>query len=152
MNLSALSPAKGSKHRRKRLGFGEGSGHGKTSGKGTKGAKSRSGYSHSPGFEGGQMPLHRRLPKIGFTSRMRVFGKNVFKTVSLKRVLEISGDSSEVTLDMLRQAGVLKKKSDRVKVLGGVECTKKLVVEAHAVTESAADSIRRAGGDVRLVG
>lgn len=150
LNLSNLSPAPGSRHRRKRKGIGEGSGNGKTAGKGQKGARARSGYGAKAGFEGGQMPLHRRLPKRGFTSRRKVRGVNVFSLVSLQQLnsLEESGD---ITIELLRERGMIRGNNARVKILGGAEVQKKFVVEAHAVSASARAAIESAGGEVRIV-
>lgn len=147
--LSTLRPNKGSRRRRKRLGKGEGSGNGKTCGKGQKGQKSRSGAAIPAGFEGGQMPIHRRLPKRGFTSRKRVRGENVYSLVSLD-VLEAL-PVTEVTLDILRENGLVRTKSGLVKILGDGTLTKKLTVEAHAASKSAQEAISRVGGELRLV-
>lgn len=151
VSLSSLSPTPGSRHKRKRLGIGEGSGHGRTCGKGEKGQKSRSGAQLPAGFEGGQMPIHRRLPKVGFTSRKRVLGKNVFSLVPLERLVELDVEG-DITLELLRERGVVRSKSRRVKILGGAEINRKIVVEAHAVSGSAKAAIEKAGGEVRLVG
>src|SRR5262245_36233750 len=107
LDLSALTPVPGSRHRKRRLGLGEGSGWGKTSGRGHKGHRSRSGYRLNPGFEGGQMPLHRRLPKIGFTSRQRVKGENVYAEVSLGRLAAL-GLSGEVSIEKMRELGLVR--------------------------------------------
>jgi len=149
-SLSNLSPAPGSRHRRKRRGIGEGSGLGKTCGRGQKGQKARSGGSIPRGFEGGQMPIHRRLPKRGFTSRKRVRKQNVFQTVALERLLALG--SEEITLDMMADNGLLRAGKQRVKILGSVQVDKKLSVEAHAVSQSARAAIEGAGGEVKLVG
>lgn len=146
--LSNLRPAKGAKKRRKRLGFGEGSGSGKTCGKGTKGHKARSGYHQTRGFEGGQMPLHRRLPKFGFTSRKRILGKNVFRLVKLEKLLSMDGQ--EFTLQSLIDSGLVRK-GDKVKLLGGCDCSRQINVEVHAASESALEAVKRAGGEVKLV-
>ncbi len=150
VDLSDLRPAKGSRRRRKRKGIGEGSGNGKTCGKGGKGQSMRSGYSLPRGFEGGQMPLHRRLPKVGFTSRKKVLGKNVFSLISIAALQQFEAEG-EITLELLRSKGMVKAAS-KVKILGGGELTKKIVVEAHAVSASAKSAIEAAGGEVRLVG
>lgn len=149
-NLSSLAPNRGARKRRKRLGIGEGSGQGKTCGKGQKGQKSRSGASIPAGFEGGQMPLHRRLPKVGFISRKRVKGENVFSLVSLARLeaLEVSG---ELTLDVLKEKGLVRSNGRKVKLLGGGELKKKIVVEAHAASKSAIAAVEAAGGEVRII-
>jgi len=151
VNLSGLSPVPGSRRRRKRLGLGEGSGHGRSCGRGENGQRSRSGFSLPAGFEGGQMPIHRRLPKRGFVSRKRVRGENVFTLVPLKRLAELETDS-EITLEVLRGAGLASPPGRRVKILGGVEIDKKIVVEAHAISASAKAAIEKAGGEVRILG
>lgn len=150
-SLSNLAPAAGSKFRKKRLGFGNGSGLGKTCGKGQKGQKCRSGYSSKGGFEGGQMPLHRRLPKIGFTSRQRVLGKNIFYTLPLKRLAE-SDLAGEVKIATLVERGLLPSENVRVKILGGSEINRAVSVEVHAISASAKAAIEKAGGSVRLIG
>ena len=149
VSLSSLAPNVGARRRRKRVGVGEGSGNGKTCGRGQKGQKSRSGGGIPRGFEGGQMPIHRRLPKVGFTSRKRVRGENVFRIVSLDRLVEYGVEA--ITLDELRTRGVIKKAKDRVKVLGGSELKTKLTVEAHAFSQSAKSAIEGAGGEARLI-
>jgi len=149
-NLQTLAPAAGSRHRRKRLGIGEGSGSGKTSGRGTKGYGARSGWKQKPGFEGGQMPLHRRLPKFGFTSRKKVLGENVFTPVQLQRIVD-SGLDGTITLDTLLEAGITRTKGEKVKLLSGIPLSKKFVIEAHAVSASALKAIQDAGGDVKIV-
>jgi large subunit ribosomal protein L15 len=147
MDLSNLKPAKGAKQNRKRVGRGPGSGNGKTAGRGNKGAQSRSGYSFKRGFEGGQMPLHRRLPKRGFN--------NIFRTeyavVNLDQ-LEASFDAgATVTLDALRTAGLVHSKRTPVKVLGRGEVTKALVVQAHKFSGKAAEKLAAAGGKAEAV-
>jgi large subunit ribosomal protein L15 len=138
MKLHELSPAKGSKHSRKRVGRGPGSGIGKTSGRGEKGQKSRSGHSRRPGFEGGQMPLVRRVPKRGFT--------NIFKTeyavINLAQLAELASD---VTPDLLADLGLVRK-GKPVKVLGDGEIGKALKVSAHRFSKSARTKIEAAGG------
>src|SRR5213595_2283469 len=126
MNLSNLRPPKGAKHAKKRVGRGQGSGNGKTAGRGHKGAKSRSGFKHKRGFEGGQMPLHRRVPKRGFNNKFR----KEFATVNLER-LEIFDAGTIVTPEVLLRRGMIKKLGDGLKVLGGGELTKALTVRAH---------------------
>ena len=141
MELSKLKPKKGARHAKKRVGRGPGSGHGKTAGRGEKGQKSRSGYSRMLGFEGGQMPLHRRLPKRGFT--------NIFKkehaVVNLGD-LERFDNGSTVDENALRKAGLVKGKNDGIKVLGNGKLTKKLNVRATKFSESAKKQIEAAGG------
>src|SRR6185503_6427247 len=147
LSLNNLHPAKGSTHKKKRLGRGPGSGLGKTSGRGEKGQKSRSGYSSKTGFEGGQMPLHRRLPKRGFT--------NIFK----KRWLEVSLDAlerhfagdDEVTPELMHKKGIIKKAKHDIVVLGNGEISKSLKVSAHRFTKSAREKIEKAGGVVTII-
>lgn len=142
ISLNSLRPAKGSTHKKKRVGRGPGSGMGKTAARGEKGQKSRSGYSRKIGFEGGQMPLHRRLPKRGFT--------NIFK----KRWLEVSLASlelhfeanDEVNPEVLHTRGLIKKAKYDVVVLGNGEVSKPLKVSAHRFTKSAKEKIEKAGG------
>ena len=150
VGLSSLAPAKGSKHRRKILGKGEGSGSGKTCGRGTKGYKSRSGSQKNPGFEGGQMPLHRRLPKLGFISRKKLLGKNAYTTVALGRLLERCSEN-DITIAKMVEVGLVRNAASRVKILGGAECTRKIKVDAHACSESAAEAIKKLGGEVRII-
>ena len=140
--LANLSPQKGSRKQRKRLGRGPGTGHGKTAGRGHKGAKSRSGYKSKPGFEGGQMPLQRRLPKRGFTN---IF-KKVFSIVSLSQ-LESFDAGQEVTTDALIQAGMAKA-DQPVKILANGEITKALTVKVEKVSGQAKELIEKAGGTV----
>jgi large subunit ribosomal protein L15 len=141
MELSNLKPKKGARHAKKRVGRGPGSGHGKTSGRGEKGQKSRSGYSGKRGFEGGQMPLHRRLPKRGFT--------NIFKKdYAVVNVSDLERFDNGATIDetTLRQAGLVKGQHDGVKVLGDGELSKKLTVSATKFSKSAKEIIEKAGG------
>jgi len=154
LNLSTLAPTPGSKHRRKRLGFGEGSGLGKTCGKGNKGHRARSGYKSTPGFEGGQMPLHRRLPKVGFTSRKRVAGENVYSLLSIAKINELAELVSDgiISLEFLKQKGLVKSCAPKVKVLGKDALTKKVTIEVHAISDGARASIEAAGGVVQIVG
>jgi large subunit ribosomal protein L15 len=148
ISLNTLKPAKGSTHKKKRVGRGPGSGLGKTAGRGEKGQKSRSGYSRKIGFEGGQMPLHRRLPKRGFT--------NIFK----KRWLEVSlaaldqhfNADEEITPEVLHDRGLIKKAKHDVVVLGNGEVSKALRVSAHRFTKSAREKIEKAGGSVVEIG
>lgn len=157
IELDKLKPNKGSRKAPKRLGMGEGSGNGKTAGKGHKGHKARSGYRSKPGFEGGQMPLYRRLPKIGFTSRKKLLGKNVFSLVSIT-VLESLGET-EITPEVLREKGVIGKYPEKVKVLGAKSDLEgkvtpfkaKLKVSANAISVSAREAIERAGGEVSIL-
>jgi large subunit ribosomal protein L15 len=141
MELNNLKPKKGSRHAKKRVGRGPGSGHGKTAGRGEKGQKSRSGYSGKRGFEGGQMPLHRRLPKRGFTN---IFKKD-YAVVNLSD-LERFDNGASVDETMLRQAGLVKGQHDGVKILGDGELSKKLTVSATKFSASARKQIEAAGG------
>jgi len=144
LSLNNIKPAKGSTHKKKRVGRGPGSGLGKTAGRGEKGQKSRSGYSAKIGFEGGQMPLHRRLPKRGFT--------NIFK----KRWLEVSlgaldkafKENEEVTPELLHDRGIIKKAKHDVVVLGNGDLSKPLRISAHRFTNSAREKIEKAGGAI----
>ena len=144
MDLSNLRPAEGSKHRNNfRVGRGHGSGNGKTAGKGHKGQKARSGGSIRPGFEGGQMPLYRRLPKRGFKNRntKEIVGINV-------EALNRFEDGAEVTIAALVESGLVSNPKDGVKILGNGELTKKLTVKVTAVSEGAKAKIEAAGGTV----
>ena len=145
MKLHDLKPAVGATTAPKRLGRGVGSGLGKTSGKGHKGAKARSGGGKRPGFEGGQMPLTMRLPKRGFTNKWRV----EYATVNVDR-LNIFEDGAVVSPVELIQAGILKNVQDGVKILGNGEITKKLTVQANKFSESAKQKIEAAGGKVEV--
>ena len=145
MKLHELQPAAGSTTAPKRLGRGVGSQLGKTSGKGHKGAKARSGGGKRPGFEGGQMPLTRRIPKRGFTN---IFGKE-YATVNVSK-LNCFEDGTVVTNEVLVEAGLIKKTLDGVKILGGGELTKKLTVNVDKVTESAKQKIEAIGGKVEV--
>src|SRR5450830_1888846 len=146
MNLSQLKPPPGQKHKKRRLGQGMGTGRGKFSGRGAKGAKSISGYSRMRGFEGGQMPLHRRLPKRGFTN---IFKKE-WTTVSVEALERMFKAGDTVTLEALKNAGV-KKTNKGVKVLGSGELKKALVVSAHQFTEGAKKKIEATGGRCEVV-
>src|SRR5881409_1756289 len=141
MELSNLKPKKGARHAKKRVGRGPGSGHGKTAGRGEKGQKSRSGFSRLRGFEGGQMPLHRRLPKRGFT--------NIFKkehaVVNLSD-LERFDNGATVDEAALRSAGLVKGRYEGIKVLGNGKLTKKLTVHASKFSETARKQIEAVGG------
>ncbi len=145
MELNNLKPAKGSTHHDKRVGRGAGSGHGGYSTRGNKGAQSRSGYKRKLGFEGGQMPLQRRLPKFGFTNLKRV----EFKPINLSTLEELSSKNNltEITLETLVAAGFVSG-NDKVKILGNGAVTKALQVKAHAFSKSAEAAITAAGGSV----
>ena len=141
MELSNLKPKKGARHARKRVGRGPGSGHGKTSSRGEKGQKSRSGYASKLGFEGGQMPLARRLPKRGFT--------NIFKKEhAIVNLADLERFDNGATVDeaALRQAGLIKGRHDGIKVLGNGTLSKKLTVHAKKFSETARKQIEAAGG------
>lgn len=144
MDLSKLKPAEGSVKKRKRVGRGEGSGHGGTSTRGHKGAKSRSGYSRKKGFEGGQMPLQRRVPKFGFKNINRVEYRGI-NLDTLQSFID-AHKLSEVTLETLIEKG-LADKSDRVKILGRGEISAKISVKAHAFSASAKAAIEKQGGE-----
>lgn len=146
MRLNELKPAPGSRKNRKRVGRGPGSGSGKTAGRGEKGQKSRSGYSRKRGFEGGQMPLHRRVPKRGFTNIFRT----EYRTINVDR-LNVFAAGSVVTPDALEQAGLVKKGALKVKVLGGGELSVSLTVRAHKYAKSAVLKIEAAGGTVEVL-
>jgi large subunit ribosomal protein L15 len=145
-NLSTLKPPPGQKHKKQRVGQGMGSGRGKYSGRGAKGAKSVSGYSLMRGFEGGQMPLHRRLPKRGFTNIFR----QEYAIVNLSRLEKLEGDSFDP--QKLIELGVIKKLEKGLKVLGTGDVTRKLVVKAHVFSKSAAEKIQKAGGTAEVIG
>jgi large subunit ribosomal protein L15 len=140
MNLSNLRPPKGQKHKKRRIGQGMGTGRGKYSGRGAKGAKSISGYSKMRGFEGGQMPLHRRLPKRGFTN---IFHKD-YAIVNVGALEKLEGD--HFTPESLVKSGVIKKLQAGLKILGNGELTRKITVEAHVYSKAALDKIQKAGG------
>ena len=147
MKLHELSPAEGSKKAVKRIGRGPGSGQGKTAGKGQKGQKSRSGYSRRAGFEGGQMPLQRRLPKRGFNN---IFATE-YATVNVSDLEKRFEDGAVVDAESLKASGLLKKTLDGVKVLGNGAITKALTVKATAISESAKAKIEAAGGTVEVL-
>jgi large subunit ribosomal protein L15 len=145
MNLSTVRAPKKASENRKRVGRGMGSGMGKTSARGHKGQRSRSGSRMMRGFEGGQMPLHRRLPKRGFTNIFRI----EYVVVNLERLLELG--VSEITLDVLKKAHITKRKSDRVKVLGEGELKTALTIKAHKFSKSAQEKITSAGGKFEVL-
>jgi large subunit ribosomal protein L15 len=145
MDLSTLQP--GPRKSRKRVGRGPGSGNGKTAGRGHKGAKSRSGYSRKAGFEGGQMPLNRRLPKRGFHHGDRF----PFAIVNLDSLGKLFEDGAEVTPESLQAIGLVRETKGGVKVLGRGEVAKRLVVKAHAVSDGARQKIEAAGGSVEIL-
>jgi large subunit ribosomal protein L15 len=142
LGLNNLRPAKGSTHKKKRIGRGPGSGTGKTAGKGHKGQKSRSGYSQKIGFEGGQMPLQRRLPKRGFTN---IFKKEWLE-ISLAKLEESFNAGDEITPEILHERGLIKKAKHDLVILGNGDITKALKISAHRFTKTAKDKIEKAGG------
>ncbi len=146
MKLHELHPAEGATTAAKRLGRGVGSGLGKTSGKGHKGAKARSGGGKRPGFEGGQMPLYRRVPKKGFTN---IFGTD-YAAVNVER-LEVFEDGATVDAQALKDAGIIKKELGGVKIMGNGDLTKKLTVKAAKFTASAKEKIEAIGGKAEVV-
>jgi len=146
MRLDELKPTEGSRFETKRVGRGIGSGTGKTSGKGHKGQNARSGGGVRPGFEGGQMPLYRRLPKRGFTN---IFAKQ-YVTINVE-VLERFEDGTEVTAEVLKEAGIISKVLDGVKILGRGELTKKLNVKVSNYTASAKEKIEKVGGKAEVI-
>jgi len=147
MKQNTLTPSAGSRRDRKRVGRGPGSGNGKTSGRGEKGQKSRSGYSRKRGFEGGQMPLHRRVPKRGFTNIFRT----EFRTVNVERLNDLAA-GSVVTPETLQQAGLVKRGKEGLKVLGNGDLKVALTVQAHKFTASAVKKIEAAGGKAEVIG
>ena len=147
MSLNNLKPAPGSKSIRKRVGRGPGSGNGKTAGRGNKGAQSRSGYSYKRGFEGGQMPLHRRVPKRGFNNIFRT----EYEVVNLDQLEARFDTGTTVTPETLRAAGLVNSRQP-VKVLARGEVTKALTVQAHKFSGKAAEKIAAAGGTAEAIG
>lgn len=146
MRVHNLSPVKGSRKRKKRVGRGPGSGHGKTSCRGHKGQKSRSGGNIPPGFEGGQMPLQRRLPKRGFTN---IFKKN-YVLINI-RDLERFSPNSDLDIEALKDAGLVKRVKDGVKLLGDGEISHPVVIKVNKVTKTAREKIEAAGGKVEII-
>ena len=145
MNLSDIRPPKGQTHAKKRVGRGMGSGHGKTSARGHKGQHAGTGFSQKRGFEGGQMPLHRRLPKRGFTN---IFHKE-YAIVNVGALEKLDGDN--FTPDSLAAAGVVKKMGAGLKILGNGDLTRKISVQAHVYSKSALDKIQKAGGSAEVL-
>src|SRR5690606_14434384 len=142
LSLNNLKPAKGSTHKKKRVGRGPGSGLGKTAGRGHKGQKSRSGYSSKIGFEGGQMPLQRRLPKRGFTN---IFKKDWIE-INLAKIEANFQSGDEVTPQILHDRGLIKKAKHDLVILGNGDMTKALKISAHRFTKTAREKIENAGG------
>jgi large subunit ribosomal protein L15 len=146
MDLSNLRPPKGAKHSKKRVGRGQGSGNGKTAGRGHKGAKSRSGFTHKRGFEGGQMPLHRRVPKRGFHNPFR----KEFEVVNLDALSERFDAGIAITPELMRECGLVGR-SGPVKVLARGDISKALTVRAHKFSGKAAEKIAAAGGTAEVL-
>jgi len=146
MNLSNLHPSKGSRKQDKRRGRGPGSGQGKTAGRGHKGQKSIAGYSRKKGFEGGQMPLHRRLPKRGFTNIFKI----EYTEINLVDLAKLAGQ--EIGPKELRAAGLTKKEAERVKILGRGEISASKTIQAHKFSRSAQEKIEKAGGQAIIIG
>ncbi|NPA95140.1 MAG: 50S ribosomal protein L15 [Thermodesulfobacteria bacterium] len=146
MTLDSLKPSEGSKHKKKRVGRGPGSGHGKTACRGTKGQKSRSGVSIPPGFQGGQMPLYRQLPKRGFKNPFR----KSFGVVNVESIAKIDYDGV-IDIDVLKSKGLVKKREKYVKLLGNGEITKAVQIKVHAISKTAKEKIEGAGGSVELI-
>lgn len=147
MKLHELSPAEGSKKSVKRIGRGAASGQGKTAGKGHKGQKARAGRGMRPGFEGGQMPLQRRVPKRGFNN---IFAKEI-AAVNVSALDKVFDDGATVTVEALIEKGLIKKALDGVKILGNGELSKKLTVQVNAYSESAKQKIEAAGGKAEVI-
>jgi large subunit ribosomal protein L15 len=147
MDLSNLKPAEGSKKKAFRVGRGQGSGNGKTAGRGHKGAQSRSGWKSKRGFEGGQMPLHRRVPKRGFTNLFR----KEYAVVNVDRIAEVFDAGTAVTPELLREKGLLPGGNAPVKVLARGDVTKALTIKAHKFSGKAAEKIAAAGGTAEVL-
>jgi large subunit ribosomal protein L15 len=148
MSLNNLRPPRGAKHAKKRIGRGQGSGNGKTAGRGHKGAKSRSGFKFKRGFEGGQMPLHRRVPKRGFHNPFRV----EYDVINLDTLGEKFDAGAVITPDSLREAGLLSGGNRPLKVLARGEVGKQLTIHAHKFSGKAAEKIAAAGGATQVIG
>jgi large subunit ribosomal protein L15 len=147
MNLSNLKPSEGSKHSKKRIGRGQGSGQGVQAGRGHKGAKSRSGFKFKRGFEGGQMPLHRRVPKRGFYNEFRT----EYAVVNLDTLAERFDADTVVTPELLRERGLINSTRQPIKVLARGDISKKLTVRAHKFSGKAAEKIAAAGGAAEVL-
>ena len=148
MNLSNLQRPAGAKHKKKRIGRGQGSGSGKTASRGHKGAKSRSGFKRKRGFEGGQMPLHRRVPKRGFHNPFRI----EYAVVNVDRIAEMFDAGTIVTVELLRERGLVPRGAGLVKILGRGELGKALTIRAHKFSGKAAEKIAAAGGATEIIG
>ncbi len=151
MRLNELSPAPGSTQGRKRIGRGKGSGHGKTSGTGHGGARSRSGFKSRVGYEGGQMPIQRRLPRLKGEARGRhtVARPTVYAPINLSDLQDISGDT--IGIEELREAGLIRKKEGLIKILGDGDIDRSITVKAHAFSRSAREKIESAGGSIETL-
>ena len=147
MALNNLRPPKGMKHAKKRIGRGQGSGNGKTAGRGHKGAKSRSGFRFKRGFEGGQMPLHRRVPKRGFHNPFRT----EYAVVNLDLLADRFEEGTVITPELLRERGLINSTRQPIKVLARGDVSKKLTVRAHKFSGKAAEKIAAAGGTVEVL-
>lgn len=147
MALNRLRPSAGAKKPKKRVGRGPGSGHGKTASRGHKGAQSRSGYRRKRGFEGGQMPLHRRVPKRGFHNPFRI----EYAVVNLDTLAEVFDAGSAVTPELLRERGIVRDARAPIKVLGRGDIAKQLTIKAHKFSESAVKKIAAAGGATEVL-
>jgi len=146
-DLSNLRPPKGMKHPKKRIGRGQGSGNGKTAGRGHKGAKSRSGFHYKRGFEGGQMPLHRRVPKRGFHNPFRV----EYEVVNLDSLAAKFDAGTVVTPELLRERGLVAGGTGPIKILARGDISKKLTVRAHKFSGKASEKLTAAGGNAELI-
>lgn len=145
MRLQDVKPRPGAKKRRKRIGCGESSGHGKTSGKGNKGQMARAGRGIRPGFEGGQMPMHRRLPKKGFNNTQF---KDVYEVVNVGELNNAFEDGAVINEASLRKSGLVSRGCDEIKILGTGELTRKLTIEGAKVSATAREKIEKAGGTI----
>jgi large subunit ribosomal protein L15 len=148
MDLSNLKPAQGAKHSKKRVGRGHGTGQGTQAGRGHKGAQSRSGYSFKRGFEGGQMPLHRRIPKRGFHNEFRI----EYAVVNLDTLSERFDNGTVVTPELLHEVGLITQTRRPIKVLARGDVSKTLTVRAHKFSGKAAEKIAAAGGTTEVIG
>jgi large subunit ribosomal protein L15 len=146
MNLGSLKKAPGSNNKNKRIGRGQGSGSGHSVGRGDKGQRSRSGSKNRPWFEGGQMPIQRRLPKFGFYH----YGKVYYQVVNIENLEKVSKES-EINPEVLKKAGLVKKADQPIKILGNGELQKKVNVKVHAISKSAREKIEKSGGSVTLL-
>ncbi len=146
IHLGTLRPPRGARKRRKRIGFGMGSGHGKTATRGSKGQRSRTGSRMRPGFEGGQMPLHRRLPKRGFTN---IFKKH-YALVNLRDLAPFKSEE-KITPELLLERGLIKRLDDGLKILGDGDLKSPLAISAHAFSKSAKEKIQKAGGKAEVL-